>query len=373
MFGGSKDKAPSKQVDVEVRFQGMPKGFWSDTAHAVLALDYMVEDREVKASIENNVASFVSGLMKGYLDKEFPEESVSVLVMVRQLNEPSDVVSNLRGMANSNIIAGLYEPELSKEGVITIKLDASVSVLFFKGVGLKNPFFDEMRKTIVHELFHHYDIFVHENYKRFEDKLKALYRINDDEKFIQVMKDNPSYMVRTFVIFSRIEAVTVLNEIFYSGSKKRSGNQIMRADDLTALRLVLLNMAAGSVPPSELMSYLVRSKYPLATTMSLTVLFAHLDDLDLWREDLLNFLRTGDSVSGMPKINVPRDKLREVSEKIKNTDYRGFVKLYEDSAVKLGLREEEMVLTTAALKALLTNASRTNIERVKKELKKIAA
>ncbi|MBI5398055.1 hypothetical protein HZB03_01205 [Candidatus Woesearchaeota archaeon] len=123
----------------------------------------------------------------------------------------------------------------------------------------------------------------------------------------------------------------------------------------------------------EIRTKLIDLSHHTGFMMALTIFFACVDDLDVWRKDILVFLRAKHAIQDTPKVNITRDKIREASEQIRKCTYRDFVAFYEESARKIGLREEEMNLTSTELQYILKTVAKVMNERWQKEFNQSTA
>ncbi|MBI4738467.1 hypothetical protein HY772_02710 [Candidatus Woesearchaeota archaeon] len=365
-----------KQVVVTVSFWPQPEGYWSSRLKYLNPSLPSVSDEEIVSSIERAIAEKLSEILHSFLDKEYPLETVHVHVSIKELSDPSSFLHSIitNQMTTKKFTFGAYDFERSQEGQISISIDAIASMFFYE------PFqkywareTDFMTSTLVHELLHHYDYFIIEYHEKMERKLLALYKANNRTKFL--LYQNPSFVIRTFLIQARAEAVTTLGATLFNTMKGTSfriviDNPLLASTVKTMLRTI--SEGKRNFDFWEKREKLMNLRHQTGFMMALTIFFAYVDDLYIWREDILVFLRAKHAIQDMPKVNITRDKIREVSENIRKCKYRDFVTLYEESARKIGLREEEMILTSTELQYILKTVAKVMNERWQKEFNQSA-
>jgi hypothetical protein len=373
---GSKERAPSKkQVDVDVRFEDSPSGFWSRTASGISGLSVAVSDDQVKKVIKDNLKMIFDDVLNGYLAVQFPQEKVSVIVLVKRVENPLAVISYLKGTHSETMMPIHYLPKDSREGSAVIVFDSTFICVLFGGANADNPFFDEIKTHLIHEMLHHYDNFVNEHHEKMVKRLMAISKAGSRDELMQELSQNPSYLIRNFFIFSRMESITTLHEglILLKGGRN-SERAVLNPVSGGLIRSYLFEVARGNTR-GAFVDFLANMRYPAGMTMAFTILLASIDDdiLIPWRADILKFLRKGNTLGDMPKIDFSKKKVDEVTSLIRGCGYRDYVRLYEMSAKRLGLDEKEMIITTAQLKELVVLSAQTNRRMVEEELRKKAA
>lgn len=202
-------------------------------------------------------------------------------------------------------------------------------------------------------------------------------KINSD------LRKNPFYMVRKCFLISRESSVKFL--------VKHQKNLRNPDDRIKILKKELLNPEGAREYVKHLHEvaeklesqlpehWMIPESIQLGVSMTVLILTTHADDFEAWKEDLKRFFIRGGTFEDMPKITLSKkavmQTMREISlddEKYstislhygKLKDFKEFFTVYERAAKKLGLADNEMLVTRADVDELLNIAEQQNKNRI---------
>jgi hypothetical protein len=335
-------------VRIMVNFTGTPKGFLPKAAVSELGLDYVPTDADVMSQIEQGIKAVIPSLATDVFGKDFSRQ-LTVDIAIKPLSAGRQVTRR----------AAEYDPILSMENVIVLRIDSVVSTWFFVGVGKSEKLLKEMRIILLHELSHHYDYYFGKWWTKFVGRATAVHARRG--LAAASLDRNPSFFIRSVFGRMRIEAVSTLNEHLARGSFPFEPLGVDAISEILESVISALETEPQSKNLNLFFERIEQLIYRTSFMMSYTIFLADHPDLDVWREDLLNAFRTG---KNFPEVRQAQDIIRNASDNIKKTKYLDFFDLYEQSAKKVGLKEEELVMTSARARELVKKAREANLRMI---------